>query len=161
MACAQFIINLRYALMSISLSQKADKSLSGIHRWLVGFGVTDEIFVMAMGNIGEVSRQYMYGLIALPVAGWSLGTLIGAAAGKILPEIVISALSIAIYGMFLAIIIPPAKKTRALQWRRYLRLFLAVVSSGCLFLIRYPGIFHNNLHRSFRRDNGGSHACEK
>ena len=59
---------------------------------------------MAMGNIGEVSRQYMYGLIALPVAGWSLGTLIGAAAGKILPEIVISALSIAIYGMFLAII---------------------------------------------------------
>lgn len=57
MACAQFIINLRYALMSISLSQKADKSLSGIHRWLVGFGVTDEIFVMAMGNIGEVSRH--------------------------------------------------------------------------------------------------------
>lgn len=114
MACAQFIINLRYALMSISLSQKADKSLSGIHRWLVGFGVTDEIFVMAMGNIGEVSRQYMYGLIALPVAGWSLGTLIGAAAGKILPEIVISALSIAIYGMFLAIIIPPAKKNKGI-----------------------------------------------
>ena len=102
MACAQFIINLRYALMSISLSQKADKSLSGIHRWLVGFGVTDEIFVMAMGNIGEVSRQYMYGLIALPVAG------------KILPEIVISALSIAIYGMFLAIIIPPAKKNKGI-----------------------------------------------
>ena len=114
MACAQLIINLRYALMSISLSQKADKSLSGIHRWLVGFGVTDEIFVMAMGNIGEVSRQYMYGLIALPVAGWSLGTLIGAAAGKILPEIVISALSIAIYGMFLAIIIPPAKKNKGI-----------------------------------------------
>ena len=89
MACAQFIINLRYALMSISLSQKADKSLSGIHRWLVGFGVTDEIFVMAMGNIGEVSRQYMYGLIALPVAGWSLGT-------------------------FLAIIIPPAKKNKGI-----------------------------------------------
>ena len=104
MACAQFIINLRYALMSISLSQKADKSLSGIHRWLVGFGVTDEIFVMAMGNIGEVSRQYMY----------ALGTLIGAAAGKILPEIVISALSIAIYGMFLAIIIPPAKKNKGI-----------------------------------------------
>ena len=69
---------------------------------------------MAMGNIGEVSRQYMYGLIALPVAGWSLGTLIGAAAGKILPEIVISALSIAIYGMFLAIIIPPAKKNKGI-----------------------------------------------
>ena len=90
-----------------------DIMLSGGGFW-IGFGVTDEIFVMAMGNIGEVSRQYMYGLIALPVAGWSLGTLIGAAAGKILPEIVISALSIAIYGMFLAIIIPPAKKNKGI-----------------------------------------------
>ena len=141
MACAQFIINLRYALMSISLSQKADKSLSGIHRWLVGFGVTDEIFVMAMGNIGEVSRQYMYGLIALPVAGWSLGTLIGAAAGKILPEIVISALSIAIYGMFLAIIIPPAKKNKGIAMAAILAALLSCCFKWLPILNKVSGGF--------------------
>lgn len=115
MACTQLVINLRYALMSLSLSQKTDESVSGLHRWLIGFGITDEIFVVAMGNEGSVCARYLYGLISLPVVGWSLGTLLGAAAGKILPEIIISALSIAIYGMFLAIIIPPAKKNRAIM----------------------------------------------
>ena len=113
MACAQLIINLRYALMSLSLSQKADSSVKGIHRWLTGFGITDEIFAVAMGNKNDVSRNYLYGLILLPVLGWTSGTLLGAAAGQILPEVVRSSLGIAIYGMFIAIIIPPAKKNHA------------------------------------------------
>lgn len=114
MACTQFIINLRYALMSLSLSQKVDKSLSGIHRWITGFAITDEIFVVAMGNEKPVNKKYMYSLISLPLAGWVLGTFLGAAAGQILPEIVRNAMNIAIYGMFLAIIIPPAKKNSAI-----------------------------------------------
>ena len=69
MGCAQLIINLRYALMSLSLSQKADSSVKGIHRWLTGFGITDEIFAVSMGNKDEVSRSYLYGLILLPVLG--------------------------------------------------------------------------------------------
>ena len=113
MACTQFIINLRYSLMSVSLSQKTDKSVSGIHRWIAGFGITDEIFAVAMGHFKKVSRMYLYGLILLPMAGWSFGTFLGAFAGEILPEIIRSALSIAIYGMFIAIIIPPAKKNSA------------------------------------------------
>lgn len=113
MACAQLVINLRYSLMSLSLSQKADGSLKGIHRWLTGFGITDEIFAVAMGNKNDVSRNYLYGLILLPVLGWTSGTLLGAAAGQILPEVVGSSLGIAIYGMFIAIIIPPAKKNHA------------------------------------------------
>lgn len=113
MACAQLVINLRYSLMSLSLSQKADGSLKGIHRWLTGFGITDEIFAVAMGNKNDVSRNYLYGLILLPVLGWTSGTLLGAAAGQILPEVVRSSLGIAIYGMFIAIIIPPAKKNHA------------------------------------------------
>lgn len=113
MACAQLVINLRYSLMSLSLSQKADGSLRGIHRWLTGFGITDEIFAVAMGNKNDVSRNYLYGLILLPVLGWTSGTLLGAAAGQILPEVVGSSLGIAIYGMFIAIIIPPAKKNHA------------------------------------------------
>lgn len=113
MACAQLVINLRYSLMSLSLSQKADGSLKGIHRWLTGFGITDEIFAVAMGNKNDVSRYYLYGLILLPVLGWTSGTLLGSAAGQILPEVVRSSLGIAIYGMFIAIIIPPAKKNHA------------------------------------------------
>ena len=128
MACTQFIINLRYALMGLSLSQKADKSLSGIHRWLAGFGITDEIFVVAMGNTRDVSNRYMYGLILLPVIGWSGGTFLGAAAGSILPKVVISALCIAIYGMFLAIIIPPAKKSSSV-----LKVILIAVALSCCF----------------------------
>lgn len=128
MACAQLVINLRYSLMSLSLSQKADGSLKGIHRWLTGFGITDEIFAVAMGNKNEVSRNYLYGLILLPVLGWTSGTLLGAAAGQILPEIVRSSLGIAIYGMFIAIIIPPAKKNHAV-----LKVVVIAVVLSCAF----------------------------
>lgn len=114
MACTQFIINLRYALMSLSLSQKTDKSVKGIHRWLTGFGITDEIFAVSMGNEKEISNKYLYGIILLPLLGWTGGTFLGAAAGNILPAVVRNSLCIAIYGMFLAIIIPPAKKNSAI-----------------------------------------------
>ncbi|MGN0456654.1 MAG: AzlC family ABC transporter permease [Acutalibacteraceae bacterium] len=128
MACAQLVINLRYSLMSLSLSQKADGSLKGIHRWLTGFGITDEIFAVAMGNKNDVSRYYLYGLILLPVLGWTSGTLLGAAAGQILPEVVRSSLGIAIYGMFIAIIIPPAKKNHAV-----LKVVVIAVVLSCAF----------------------------
>lgn len=114
MACTQFIINLRYALMSLSLSQKADKSVKGIHRWFISFGITDEIFAVSIGNNGEVSNKYLYGIILLPLLGWTGGTLLGAAAGNILPSVVRDSLGIAIYGMFIAIIVPPAKKNSAI-----------------------------------------------
>ncbi|MGN1111846.1 MAG: AzlC family ABC transporter permease [Acutalibacteraceae bacterium] len=128
MACAQLVINLRYSLMSLSLSQKADGSLKGIHRWLTGFGITDEIFAVAMGNKNDVSRNYLYGLILLPVLGWTSGTLLGAAAGQILPEVVRSSLGIAIYGMFIAIILPPAKKNHAV-----LKVVVIAVVLSCAF----------------------------
>lgn len=112
MALTQLVINLRYALMSLSLSQKVDKSFNIFHRMLISFGITDEVFAVASGNTGEISRSYMYGLITAPYFGWAFGTLIGAAASTILPETVRSALGIAIYGMFIAIIIPPAKHSR-------------------------------------------------
>lgn len=115
MACTQFIINIRYALMSLSLSQKVDKSVKGIHRFLTGFGITDEIFAVSMGNHKPVSNKYLYGVVILPILGWVSGTFLGAVAGQVLPEIVRSSLSLAIYGMFIAIIIPPAKKNRAVM----------------------------------------------
>lgn len=113
MACTQFIINIRYALMSLSLSQKTDKSVNGIHRWLTGFGITDEIFAVSMGNENDISNKYLYGIMLLPILGWTGGTLLGVTAGNVLPNVVRDSLCIAIYGMFIAIIIPPAKKNPA------------------------------------------------
>lgn len=128
MVCTQFIINIRYALMSLSLSQKADSSLSFIHRAVTGFGITDEIFAVSMSNEKPVSNKYMYGVIILPILGWVSGTFLGAVAGQVLPEIVRSALSLAIYGMFIAIIIPPAKKDSAI-----LKVIIISVLLSCAF----------------------------
>ncbi|MBQ8781293.1 MAG: AzlC family ABC transporter permease [Oscillospiraceae bacterium] len=111
MILAQLIINMRYALMSISLSQKLDGSFTTLHRFLASFGITDEIFAVASGKGREISNKYMYGLILFPFIGWSTGTFLGAIAGEVLPESIKAALGIAIYGMFIAIFIPPARKS--------------------------------------------------
>ena len=110
LAVSQLVINLRYALMSISLSQKLDSKIRLSERLLIAFGNTDEVFAVASANNSVCTKSYMYGLIFTPYIGWSVGTLFGAVAGNILPHIIVSALGIAIYGMFLAIIIPPARK---------------------------------------------------
>ena len=112
MALTQLIINLRYALMSLSLSQKLDRNFTALSRLAISFGVTDEIFAVASGKSGEVSKKYMAGLIILPVIGWTTGTFLGAFAGEILPERLNAALGIAIYGMFIAIFVPVAKKAK-------------------------------------------------
>ncbi|MBR1629172.1 MAG: AzlC family ABC transporter permease [Lachnospiraceae bacterium] len=111
MALTQLIINLRYSLMSFSLSQKIDDSGHPLHRFLVAFGVTDEIFGVSAAREGRLSPWFNYGAMAVAIPGWALGTLMGAISGNLLPDRIMSALSVAIYGMFLAIIIPPAKKS--------------------------------------------------
>jgi len=110
MITAQLIINLRYALMSTSLSQKLDKTIRLFDRFIIAFVNTDEVFAVASGKKENVSRNYMYGLILMPYLGWSIGTLIGSLAGNILPSGVVSALGIAIYGMFVAIVVPEMKE---------------------------------------------------
>lgn len=128
MALTQLIINLRYALMSLSLSQKLDKAVNTFERCLIAFGNTDEIFAVSSGQQGAVGKRYMAGLITAPYFGWALGTLVGAAASTILPASIRSALGIAIYGMFIAIIIPPAKHLKSVR-------VVLVLSVGlsCLF----------------------------
>ncbi len=109
MALVQLVINLRYLLMSTALSQKLDRKVGLGHRCLIAYGVTDEIFGVSVTVPGKLSPFYSYGLILISVLGWTGGTVLGAAAGAILPGRIISALGIALYGMFLAIILPPAK----------------------------------------------------
>lgn len=113
LAISQIVINLRYALMSVSLSQKLDKSIKLIDKFLISFVNTDEVFAVASGQAGQVGKKYMYGLILTPYLGWSSGTLLGAVAGNILPAIVISSLGVAIYGMFIAIVVPQAKRSQS------------------------------------------------
>ncbi len=128
LAATQLIINLRYSLMSVSLSQKLGKSVKMHNRFLIGFGVTDEIFAVSASQNGNVGKKYMYGLMLTPYLGWSGGTLIGALAGNILPAMVLSAFGVAIYGMFIAIVVPEAKKSRATAL-----CVLSAIAMSCLF----------------------------
>ncbi len=113
LALSQLVINLRYSLMGLSLSQKLDDSFTVPHRLLASFGITDEIFAVAAAQPGKLKPSYMYGLILISALGWSGGTLLGAAAGQALPQMFTSAMGILLYGMFIAIIIPPSRKSRS------------------------------------------------
>ncbi len=113
MALLQFVVNLRYMLMSASLSQHVEPSLPVRWRLLMSFGLSDEIFALSAAAPVPLSPYYTIGLMSSAIPGWCLGTFLGALFGQILPERIISALSVAIYGMFLAIIIPEGKKSKA------------------------------------------------
>ena len=115
MAMTQLIINLRYCLMSFSLSQKFRREESGILKYIAAFGITDEIFGISAAQEGKVSVFYNYGAMCVAIPGWTLGTLVGGISGSLLPDFMLSALSVAIYGMFLAIIIPQARKDRVVR----------------------------------------------
>lgn len=130
MALSQLTINLRYALMSLSLSQRLDGSMTTLHRMLFAFCNTDEIFAVASSQPGKVGKWYLYGLMLTPYFGWALGTWLGAAAGTLLPQFVRTALGIAIYGMFIAIVVPPAREKRAVA-------VVVALAAGLSLCIRY------------------------
>jgi Predicted branched-chain amino acid permease (azaleucine resistance) len=127
MLLSQLTINVRYSFMSISLSQKADRRFCGISRWLLGFFVTDEIFAVAATE-DHVRRSFFAGLSTIPYLGWAAGTLTGALLGNVLPPRLMSALSLAIYGMFVAIVVPEMKKKKEV-------IFVVVFAfaASCLF----------------------------
>ncbi len=112
MIATQFVINLRYSLMGLSLSQKLDKSFNSFHRMIASFGITDEIFAVASSQKEKLVPSYMYGLISVSALGWTSGTAAGAVAGNILPASLSAAMGILLYGMFIAIIVPAAKTSR-------------------------------------------------
>lgn len=133
LALSQFIINLRYSLMSLSMSQKVDKKMSTLDRAIVSFGITDEIFALSTSTYERVGKYYMFGLILFPLICWSCGTLIGGIATSLMPESIRQALGIAIYGMFLAIIIPPAKKMSNVR-----KVLIISIILSCTFEIIRP-----------------------
>lgn len=111
-AVMTLVANARYLLMSCSLSQKLAPDTSLGHRMLLAFDVTDEIFGISIAVPGRLDPRYTYGAMSVAIPGWALGTFLGVVVGNALPPRLVSALSVGLYGMFLAIIVPPAKKDR-------------------------------------------------
>ncbi len=128
MALTQAVINMRYLLMSCSLSQKIDPNAPFFHRYFVAAGVTDEIFAITSCRPGKFHPFYVYGAMSVAIPGWGLGTLFGSLSGTFLPASLMSAFGIAIYGMFLAIIIPPTKKDHVI-----FKVVLLGMVLGCAF----------------------------
>lgn len=112
MAVMALVSNARYLLMSCSLSQKLAPDAPLVHRFLVGFGITDEIFGVSAAVPGRLDPFYTYGAMSVSIPGWALGSFLGVVLGNVLPARLVSALSVGLYGMFLAIIVPPARRSR-------------------------------------------------
>lgn len=129
LALTTFVINIRYMLMSLALSQKVDSQMKRLQRMAVGYGITDEVFAVASAEEGQLSARFLYGLIAIPVLCWTAGTALGALASQIMPAALSQAMELGLYAMFLAIIIPPARKSRAVA----LVIILAIVIECILY----------------------------
>lgn len=114
MAFLTLIANARYILMSCAMSQRMSPSTGSFHRIIMGFDITDELFGIAMARPGSLNPYYTYGAMLVSIPMWAAGTAIGTAAGNILPLSLVSAFSVALYGMFLAVIIPPARRDRVI-----------------------------------------------
>ena len=134
MVVVTLIANARYLLMSCALSQKISSDTPFYHRLLIGFDVTDELFGIAIARPGALNPYYSYGAFLVAIPGWAGGTALGIIAGNLLPFRLVSALSVALYGMFLAIIIPPARKNKVVAGA-VLVSFALSYAAGCI-----PGI---------------------
>lgn len=134
MAVTQLVINSRYMLMSIAMSQKVDADFHGIWRWLLGYGITDEIFAAAIQTDGTIKRSYFGSLIILPVIGWTAGTFLGAFLGNILPVMLTNALGVALYGMFIAVVVPKARED-------FHVLFAVLIAVAISMALKYIPVF--------------------
>lgn len=149
-ATMTLVTNARYLLMSCALSQKFDDSTGLVPRMLIGFDVTDEIFGVCVSVPGKLEPYYAYGVILAALPGWALGTYLGVLLGNALPMRLVSALSVALYGMFIAVIVPPARQNRtiaalivismALSWAFAAIEALAFMSSGARVILLTVGI---------------------
>ncbi|NLP35879.1 MAG: AzlC family ABC transporter permease [Clostridiales bacterium] len=137
-----FIINIRYMLMSLSLTQRFDKAMPLSKRMIIAYGITDEIFSVASMERGILTYSFLLGLITGPVFGWTTGTFLGALICTSLPEGFSSAMGIALYAMFIAIILPPAKNSKPVM-------IIVILSVAITCIIKYVPLF-NGMSSGFR-----------
>lgn len=127
LAITTLIINIRYFLMSLSVSQKVDQNISLKERLVISFGITDEVFAVSMQRKKLLTTSYMIGLILTPIAGWTAGTAVGAVVSQFMPVILTNSMGIALYGMFIAIIITPARSNKKI----FTVILLSIIASIC------------------------------
>ncbi len=140
-ALMEAVANARYLLMSCALSQKLDPKTPLLHRLIIGYDVTDEIFGISIAVEGRLSPWYPFGAMAVAIPGWSLGTLMGVVMGNVLPLRIVSALSVALYGMFIAVIVPPARRDRLLAALIALSMALSyALTKLAVFQFLSPGV---------------------
>lgn len=139
MVIITIVANMRYILMSFAMSQKINPDEKLIHRLLMGFYLTDEFFGLAISQDGYADPYYSYGAIMFASPMWAFGTMFGIIMGNILPYSIVSALSVALYGMFLAIIIPPARKSRAVM------MLIAISFITSFVLSRFSGLSSSTI----------------
>lgn len=135
MALIQLVVNIRYLLMACALSQKLSSEVSTLKRSILAFDVTDEIFGISIAVNGNLNPFYNYGAMSITIPGWALGAFFGVVMGNVLPQSVVVALSVGLYGMFLAIIIPPARKNKIIA----LLIAVSMISSlgfSCLPILK-------------------------
>ena len=133
-ALMELIANARYFLMSCTLSQKFSPETPFYHRLLIGFDLTDELFAITVSKSGYLKPAYVYGAILMVLPGWSVGTALGVIVGDALPAFAVSALSTALFGMFIAIIIPPAVKSRVIAFTVLASFALSTAANKLPFL---------------------------
>lgn len=129
-----FIINIRYMLMSLSLTQRLEKAMPLSKRMMIAFGITDEVFTVASMEKGSLTYSFLIGLITGPIVGWSSGTLLGALISTSLPESLSGAMGIALYAMFIAIILPPAKKSKPV-------VIIVLISVAITCILKFVSLF--------------------
>ena len=133
LALTQLVINVRYSLMSISLSQRFGKTIKFIDRFLLAFTLPDEVFAVSISHERPLGKKYLFSALLLPYLGWTFGTLFGAITGNILPDILASALGVAMYAMFIAIVVPAARVSFPI-----LLCVLTSIALSCLFRLVEP-----------------------
>ncbi len=134
MALTTLMINARYFLMSLALTQKFSKRFGTINKFIVAFGVTDEVFTLAALEKGEITPAFLKGMMVVPYIGWSMGTLTGSVMSNILPYSLQDALGIALYGMFIAIIIPAVRESKSV-------FFTVCIAVICSCVLKYVPLF--------------------
>ena len=137
----QFIINLRYSLMGFSLNHNLDSSLTVPKRAIIAFANTDEIFAVAMSQPHKLNFSYMLGLALMPIIGWTGGTVVGAVAGNVLPQSIVSALGIALYGMFISIVMPNVREEKSVR----IVVIIAIVLSCAFYYLPYLSKIESGL----------------
>lgn len=142
LALTTFVINLRYSLMSLSLSQKINPKIPVWKRLIFSFGITDETFVVASMEPGRLSASYLLGLITLPFVGWSLGTLLGGTISTLLPLTLQNAMGIGLYAMFIALIVPASREKKEVC-------FVVILAIAFTCLLKYAPVL-KNISSGFR-----------